>query len=498
MDCNEENFVKTKEVLKELEVVLSCKLCGNILNDATTNTLCCHTFCKHCAQSLKNNCPLCFASISNESMQDDLQLSTLAALMNKFNEILSDKKKINLNSSEILENSGLDESGNDQTTFKRNNNKLKMEINEKIEGRKTPISKQKRNAKGETPLHIAAIKGNENSVLNLLQEGCNPNIKDNAGWTPLHEACNHGYSKIVELLLQHGANVNITGWENSTPLHDAVINNHCEVAEILLKYGADIGARDHTGKTPLEISITPEMKRILKVHSDKQIIPHVVTSFQSKSEKICLMMTGLNSDQKHTVEKCAKLLDFTIAKDYCNDVTHLVASCNVQQHCSRTLKFLQCILNGCWILDFCWIEKCIEKQEKISEEEYEITGAGYQIKTFGPRKARLNAERQNPPLFDGCEFYISGNFTPPLPSNEQLGALVKLGGGKLLTREPRSEVLDTDLTVPYHAQKENPLSKCTYFIISANSKVVVSDNTCRLSADWLLDSIGAFTLLNPT
>lgn len=345
-------------------------------------------------------------------------------------------------------------------------------------------------------MHIASIKGNENAVINLLREGCNPNIKDNAGWTPLHEASNHGYANIVEILLQHGAVVNMIGWENSTPLHDAVINNHCKVAEILLKYGADTGARNQRGETPLELSFTPEMKRILEFHSKNKIVP-LIQNYQAKYDQICIMVTGLSSDQKHTVEKCAKLLNFTIAKDYSDNVTHLIAACNVKKHCPRTLKFLQGILCGCWIVDFCWIQKCIENQSKVSEEEFEVIGAGNQVESYGPKKARLNAEKQYPPLFNGCQFYILGNFPAPLPSNEQFCALVKLGGGKLLSREPRLDLSNSELTVPYHAELENSLSKCTYFIISSNPTISITDRICRLPADWLLDSIGAFSLLDP-
>jgi hypothetical protein len=44
---------------------------------------------------------------------------------------------------------------------------------------------QKRNARGESQLHVAAIKGDAEKVQSLLKEGANPNTKDNAGWTPL-------------------------------------------------------------------------------------------------------------------------------------------------------------------------------------------------------------------------------------------------------------------------------------------------------------------------
>lgn len=43
----------------------------------------------------------------------------------------------------------------------------------------------KKNHKGETPLHVACIKGNVERVQTLLNANATPNTKDNAGWTPL-------------------------------------------------------------------------------------------------------------------------------------------------------------------------------------------------------------------------------------------------------------------------------------------------------------------------
>ncbi|NXQ98798.1 BARD1 protein, partial [Sagittarius serpentarius] len=96
----------------------------------------------------------------------------------------------------------------------------------------------RRNHKGETLLHVASIKGDLAAVQQLLKNGADPNVKDNAGWTPLHEACNHGHKEVVELLLQYKALVNTTGYQNDSPLHDAAKNGHVSIVELLLLHGA--------------------------------------------------------------------------------------------------------------------------------------------------------------------------------------------------------------------------------------------------------------------
>ncbi|XP_018563626.1 ankyrin repeat domain-containing protein 12-like isoform X1 [Anoplophora glabripennis] len=54
-----------------------------------------------------------------------------------------------------------------------------------------------RNERGETPLHLAAIKGDVEQVCKLLAHRADPNVADFAGWTPLHEACNHGWYEVA-------------------------------------------------------------------------------------------------------------------------------------------------------------------------------------------------------------------------------------------------------------------------------------------------------------
>lgn len=45
----------------------------------------------------------------------------------------------------------------------------------------SPAPRRERNERGETPLHVAAIKGEVESVKRLLEQGANPNTRDFAG-----------------------------------------------------------------------------------------------------------------------------------------------------------------------------------------------------------------------------------------------------------------------------------------------------------------------------
>lgn len=112
----------------------------------------------------------------------------------------------------------------------------------------------KKNMKGETQLHVAAISGNKLLLERLLAKGHPVNIRDNAGWLPLHEACIHGHLEIANMLIHNGANVNDRGGSNCdgiTPLYDAASNGHLEVVQLLLEKGAIPSLKTDFGDTPL-------------------------------------------------------------------------------------------------------------------------------------------------------------------------------------------------------------------------------------------------------
>ncbi|XP_056189567.1 ankyrin repeat domain-containing protein 12 isoform X1 [Falco biarmicus] len=122
----------------------------------------------------------------------------------------------------------------------------------------------KRNERGETPLHMAAIRGDVKQVKELISLGANVNVKDFAGWTPLHEACNVGYYDVAKVLIAAGADVNTQGLDDDTPLHDSASSGHRNIVKLLLRHGGNPFQANKHGERPVDVAETEELEMLLK------------------------------------------------------------------------------------------------------------------------------------------------------------------------------------------------------------------------------------------
>ena len=100
------------------------------------------------------------------------------------------------------------------------------------------------NEAGESPLMMAALKGDLTAVQLLLDRGANVN---QPGWSPLHYAATGPEPKIVQLLVERGANLDAASPNDTTPLMMAAQYGSEDSANLLLMRGADAGRRNQKG-----------------------------------------------------------------------------------------------------------------------------------------------------------------------------------------------------------------------------------------------------------
>jgi ankyrin repeat protein len=100
------------------------------------------------------------------------------------------------------------------------------------------------NQAGESPLMIAALKGDLAAAQLLLESKAKVN---QSGWAPLHYAATGPEPKLVELLIERGADLDAESPNGTTPLMMAAQYGSDQSVEILLKRGADSKRRNRLG-----------------------------------------------------------------------------------------------------------------------------------------------------------------------------------------------------------------------------------------------------------
>ena len=101
-----------------------------------------------------------------------------------------------------------------------------------------------RNQAGETPLMMAALKGEADAAAALVAHSAAVH-KD--GWSPLHYAATGGSAPIVKLLLSKGAPLEARSPNGSTPLMMAARYGNENAVDALLAAGADRTAKNDLG-----------------------------------------------------------------------------------------------------------------------------------------------------------------------------------------------------------------------------------------------------------
>lgn len=108
-----------------------------------------------------------------------------------------------------------------------------------------------RNPKDESPLMLAAIKGEQNLVVRLIERDADIN---KPGWTPLHYAATNGHTDIMKLLLDKDAFIDAQSPNGTTPLMMAAMYGSTPAVKLLLDEGADPLMKNEQGMTATDFA----------------------------------------------------------------------------------------------------------------------------------------------------------------------------------------------------------------------------------------------------
>lgn len=189
---------------------------------------------------------------------------------------------------------------------------------------------------GQTPLHYAAMRGNEVACRDLLafKNMIDVECKDNQGITPLHCAALHNQVEIARMLIDAGADVMCTDKERSTPLHHACMEGNIDMVQLLFDAGARskeswvkvnemVAAQDFEFSTPLHHAVENSHYNVAKMLLEKGAVVNqdrkgfvypLHLAAQSGDVRICRLLVehqaridAVNSDHATALHRAAAL-----------------------------------------------------------------------------------------------------------------------------------------------------------------------------------------------
>ena len=107
------------------------------------------------------------------------------------------------------------------------------------------------NTKDESPLMMAALRGQQEIAEKLIKKGADVN---KTGWAPLHYAASSGHLSLMALLLENSAYIDAESPNGTTPLMMAAMYGTPEAVKLLLDEGADPQLKNQQGLTALQFA----------------------------------------------------------------------------------------------------------------------------------------------------------------------------------------------------------------------------------------------------
>ncbi|XP_047308481.1 protein BREAST CANCER SUSCEPTIBILITY 1 homolog [Impatiens glandulifera] len=234
-------------------------------------------------------------------------------------------------------------------------------------------------------------------------------------------------------------------------------------------------------------------KRICEVRHQEPVVENSDSNWHwGSSKRYVICSSALTNVDKQLVSEFERISGIQIMKNWDPTVTHIIASADENGACKRTLKILMGILEGKWILKAEWIKACLEAMQPVDEHLYEINCDVHGIKD-GPQLGRLRVSTNQSKPFEGCKFFLAGEYTTSYKG--YLQDLVAAAGGVVLQRKPISSSTSFSSTFIVYSlelpEKCNPIKKNMIFNRRKTDAEAIANSTGSIvvSNSWVLNSI---------
>ena len=191
-------------------------------------------------------------------------------------------------------------------------------------------------SKGRTLLHWAIAAEQPEMAELLIQPGVDLKLlsRTDNGAQPIHLAAKKGLNTLIQQLLDQGSPLESLDYFKRTPLHWAVEANQFSSSEQLLNLGANPNASDRIGKTPLMLSIG---------HSDPELVTLLLNAGADPKSSNFKGQTALHLAALHSPQALQVLIEQKIDLNPLNreGLTPLMLAASIDpHHYWRSIKLL--------------------------------------------------------------------------------------------------------------------------------------------------------------
>uniref|UniRef100_A0A6M2E0L2 Putative product n=1 Tax=Xenopsylla cheopis TaxID=163159 RepID=A0A6M2E0L2_XENCH len=135
---------------------------------------------------------------------------------------------------------------------------------------------------------------------------------------------------------------------------------------------------------------------------------------------LCLACSCLLEDDIVLAKNFANKFNIKFVMKYEESVTHLIVRVNKENCAERSLKFINAVVSGIWVLNKKWIIESLAAQKLLPEYKYEVLDISLEP---GPKRNRLTSPSS---LFNNIKVFIIGPFHST--SNDEFKALLRKSG----------------------------------------------------------------------
>ena len=132
-----------------------------------------------------------------------------------------------------------------------------------------------RDEEGSTALMLSIVSGTEEGVRALLEGGADPDLTLDNGSTAVHMATATGQTTLLRILLEHEADPNIKDEAGITPLMMAASWSRADTVTALAEAGAGLDTRNEDDRTALMIAVTEKRPEIVRALLDAGANPRL-------------------------------------------------------------------------------------------------------------------------------------------------------------------------------------------------------------------------------